>query len=88
VRSLGGHILANHRLAHPGAGQLVRSPEHHRALEKAVLAAFSCASPCDTKANRPPSAAALEEAARLLGAVGREVTVDLARYAELAGATR
>ena len=88
VRSLGGHILANHRLAHPGAGQLVRSPEHYRALEKAVLAAFSCASPCDTKANRPPSAAALEEAARLLGAVGREVTVDLARYAELAGATR
>ena len=81
-------MLADHRLAHPGSGQLVRSPEHHRALEKAVLAAFSSASPCDAKANRPPSAAALVEAARLLGAAGRDVTVDLSRYAELAGAGR
>jgi transposase len=88
VRSLGGHVLAEHHLAHPGAGQLVRSAEHHRALEKAVLAAFSSASPCDAKANRPPSAASIEEAARLLGAVGRDVTVDLSRYAELAGAGR
>ncbi len=77
LRSLGGRVIATHRLAHRGAGQLVRSPDQHRALEHAVLAAFSCASPCDTKANRPPSAAALHEAARLLGAVGRDVTVDL-----------
>ena len=36
----------------------------------------------------PPGAAARAEAARLLAGLGGEVTVDLARYAELAEASR
>ena len=80
-----GALLAHHRVAGAGAGMLVRSPEHHQALERRVLGAFSTARPCDKKANRPPGPDALAEAARLLGVDGREVTVDLARYAELVG---
>jgi hypothetical protein len=44
--------------------------------------------PCVRKGNHPPGPAALAEAARLLGPAGREVTVDLGRYAELAGGDR
>jgi Mu transposase, C-terminal domain len=80
-----GTALARHRLAVAGAGQLVRTPAHRAALEGVVLGAFSTAQPCQRKANRPPGPAALAEAARLLGPAGREVTVDLGRYAELVG---
>ena len=52
-----------------------------------MLSAFTTARPCDRKANRPPGAAALAEAARLLGPEGRDVVVDLARYAELVEGT-
>jgi hypothetical protein len=83
VHSAAGAVLGRHRLAPAGAGMLVRSAEHHQALERSVLAAFSTASPCDRKANRPPGRESLAEAARLMGAAGREVVVDLARYAEL-----
>lgn len=83
VHSSSGALLGRHRLAPAGAGMLVRSPEHHVALEQSVLAAFTTARPCDRKANRPPGKEALAEAARLLGADAREVSVDLARYAEL-----
>jgi hypothetical protein len=62
----------------------VRSREHHDALEKVVLSAFTTQRPCDRKANRPPGPEALTEAARFLGAEGRPVVVDLAGYAELA----
>jgi hypothetical protein len=61
---------------------VVRTPADHQALETAVLAAFSTDRPCDRKANRPPGAAALAEASRLLGSEGRDVVVDLGRYAE------
>jgi hypothetical protein len=50
-----------------------------------VLGAFSTARPCQRKGNHPPGPAALAAAARLLGPAGREVTVDLGRYAELVG---
>jgi transposase len=83
VHGLSGHLLATHRLAPAGARRIERTPEHHRALEAAVLAAFSTDRPCDKKANRPPGKASLAEAARLLGPDGRDVVVDLARYAEL-----
>jgi hypothetical protein len=66
----------------------VRSPEHRAALERAVLSAFTTARPCDKKANRPPGDAALAEAAKLLGQEGREVTVDLAVYAQIAQGSR
>jgi hypothetical protein len=42
-------VLAEHRLAPAGAGTLVRSTEHHAALEKTVLSAFSTKAPCDKK---------------------------------------
>ena len=74
-----GAILVTHRLAPAGSGALVRSREHKEALEAAVLSAFTTARPCDKKANRPPGKEALEEAARLLGPIGREPVVDLSR---------
>jgi transposase len=80
-----GALLVAHRLAPAGAGMIVRTAEHHHALEVAVLSAFTTARPCDRKANRPPGPEALTEAARLLGPEGRDVVVDLDRYAELVG---
>jgi hypothetical protein len=80
-----GALLVAHRLAPAGAGMIVRTAEHHHALEVAVLSAFTTARPCDRKSNRPPGPEALTEAARLLGPEGRDVVVDLDRYAELVG---
>jgi hypothetical protein len=83
VVSAAGVVLVSHRLAPPGAGTMVRTPEHQAALEKVVLSQFSTARPCDRKANRPPGDAALAERARLLGPAGAEPTVDLDRMAEI-----
>ena len=83
VHSPGGALLVAHRLAPSGAGMIVRTAEHHDALETAVLSSFTTERPCDRKANRPPGPEALTEAARLLGAEARDVVVDLDRYAEL-----
>ena len=79
-------LLATHRLALAGAGTIVRSVEHHAALERVVLQAFSAERPCVRKANRPPGPEALAAAARILGAEGQPVVVDLAAYAQLAEA--
>ncbi|MGH9286660.1 MAG: Mu transposase domain-containing protein, partial [Acidimicrobiales bacterium] len=78
-----GALLASHRLAPPGAGTMVRTPEHAAALEKVVLGQFTTARPCDRKANRPPGADALAERARLLGADSAGPTVDLDGMAEI-----
>jgi transposase len=78
-----GSLLVTHQLAPAGAGSLIRTPAHHAALERVVLAAFTTARPCDRKANRPPGPDALAQAARLLGVDGRDVTVDLAAYQQL-----
>ena len=88
VVAASGAILVTHRLTPDGSGALVRSLEHRAALEHAVLSAFSTARPCDKKANRPPGALALAEAAKLLGPGGHEPTVDLEIYAEIAGGGR
>jgi transposase len=87
VHAPSGALLVSHRLAPPGAAMVVRTPAHHKALETVVLSQFSTERPCDRKANRPPGAAALAEAARLLGPEGRDVIVDLSRYAELVDGT-
>jgi hypothetical protein len=79
----GGAVLVTHRLAPPGAGSMVRTPEHRAALEQAVLSQFSTARPCDRKANKPPGTAALEARARILGTCGQEPTVDLQAMAEV-----
>jgi len=75
-----GMVVASHRLAPSGAGQIVRSPEHAAQLENVVLGAFSTDRPCATKANRPPTPAALDLAARITGEAGQAVVVDLAVY--------
>jgi len=84
VHSAAGSVMCEHRLAPAGAGTLVRTPELRDQLERAVLSALTTARPCDTKANRPPSPEALAEAAKLLGAEGADVVVDLAAYGRLA----
>ena len=71
VHAPSGRLVATHSLAPAGAGVLQRSPEHRRALETAVLDAFTTARPCDRKANCPPGPQALAEAARLLGDEGQ-----------------
>ena len=83
VFSPAGLLLVRHDLAPPGAGSMIRTPEHRAALEAVVLAQFSTARPCDRKANKPPGAAAQAERARLLGAAGTDPTVDLADLADL-----
>jgi len=83
VVSMAGTVLVTHRLAPPGAGMMVRTAEHHAALEAVVLSQFLTARPCDRKANRPPGEVALSEAARLMGRDGTEVTVDLDGLAEV-----
>jgi transposase len=87
IVSPAGVLLASHRRERPGIGVVARAPEHDNALQAEVLAAFSTAPPCRRKTNRPPSAAARAEAARLLGSVhGDDVVVDLAAYQALVDA--
>jgi transposase len=78
-----GVLLVSHHLAPPGAGAMVRTPEHAAALEKVILGQFSTTRPCDRKANRPPGTAALAERARLIGDRGADPTVDLDGLAEV-----
>jgi len=92
VYSPSGRLVVTHELAPAGAGEIVRTPEHREALEKVVLGQFSTKRPCDRKENRPPSAAALAERAKLLGVAGAEPAVDLEEmarviYAAFPGAT-
>jgi len=90
VVTAGGVVLARHRLEPDGAGVIVRHEDHVVALEHAVLAAFSDRAPCRSKERRPPSPAALAEAARLAGgapAAGDRVVVDFADYVAAAKAS-
>jgi transposase len=85
ILSAAGRRVARHRRAPAGAGQKLRSAEHARMLEQAVLDAFTTDKPCRRKANRPPSERALEQAARLRDHDdGRAVVVDLEDYAQIA----
>jgi transposase len=83
IVSPAGAVLASHRRQIPGSGYVLRAPEHRAALQRHVLAAFSTAPPCRRKANRPPSPAALAEAARLVGISEVDVVVDLGAYQSL-----
>ena len=87
-----GVELVSHRLARPGAGQMVRTEAHRAALEAVVLAQFSTKRPCDRKANKPPGEVAQAERARLArGSIGGSVdgrshsepSVDLDAMAEI-----
>ncbi len=87
IFSAAGVLLASHRRAPVGAGQLVRCAEHAAGLEAAVLSIFTTRPPCRRKQNRPPGEAALAAAARLRGEQPAAV-IDLERYAELAEVAR
>jgi transposase len=83
-----GAVVAAHRRAPDGAGRVIRDDGHVIALERAALGAFSTSKPCAHKTRRPPSAAALAEAAQLRGlpATGpaAHVVIDLSAYAATA----
>jgi transposase len=88
IVSRSGLRLAEHVLAPPGAGVVVRLPDHKVALEHAVLAAFTTAQTCRRKVNRPPSPEAKAAAAKLRDLGERPVAIDLDRYAQLAEVAR
>ena len=80
-----GHRIGRHRRALSGAGQTVRTEEHARALERAVLAQFTTTNKrCPRKPNRPPGDRAQAEAAKLGGQQPGGVLVDLESYARIA----
>lgn len=85
IVSAAGTVLVTHRLAPPGAATIVRTPEHHSALERTVLSAFTTARPCDRKGNHPPGTDALAAAQRLRAGDAREPAVDLTVYAQATG---
>jgi len=78
--SAAGAVVATHTLAPRGAQRTVRLPEHTKALENVVLAAFSTDRPCRRKVNRPPTDTALALAAELLGDRGADPVIDLDVY--------
>jgi transposase len=90
VVTAGGATVAVHRRRPDGGGAIVRDDGHVIALERAVLAAFNPARPCNRKARRPVSDSAAAEAARLRGdgpinpeRAAERVVIDLAAYAAL-----
>jgi transposase len=84
IVTAGGATVAVHHRAPDGAGRVIRDDGHVVALERAALAAFSTDRPCTHKTRRPPSPAAVAEAARLRGlpATGpaAHVVIDLSAY--------
>jgi transposase len=84
IYSSAGRRLARHRRALAGAGQTIRTEEHARALERAVLEQFTTSERCPRKPNRPPGERAQAEAAKLRGEQPGGVVVDLEQYARIA----
>jgi transposase len=89
VVTAAGTVLARHHREPDHAGVQVRAVEHVAALERKVLAARAQASgqgPCRPKQRKPPSQAALAEAARLRGDSDQveAPVVDFAAYAAAA----
>jgi hypothetical protein len=77
--------VASHRRHRPGAGYVVRDPEHRADLEAVVLSAFTTDAPCRRKANRPPGEAARAAAAALIAThEDPAVVVSLAFYQAIA----
>ena len=79
----GGRIIAEHRLAPPGAHRTVRLVEHTEALQNVVLGQFTSARPCATKLNRPPSPIARAIAGQLTAGSGDDPVIDLDVYRRL-----
>jgi transposase len=83
VVTAAGTVLARHRREPDHAGALVRGEQHVADLEKKVMAARGQRGrPCNRKERRPPSAAALAEAAAIRGQAGDTAPVtDFAAWA-------
>ncbi len=75
-----GRLVATHRKVSRGLGRTVRLPEHIKALENVVLAAFTTKRPCKPKPNRPPSEAALAVASGIGNIQSSETVIDLGVY--------
>jgi transposase len=88
IYSAAGRRIARHRRALAGADQTIRTPEHARLLEQAVLDAFTTHKACPRKPNRPPGEHAQAEAARLRGEQPAAVVIDLKQYARIARVAR
>jgi hypothetical protein len=90
IVSTAGELVAEHRRAPRGAGQTIRTAEHARQLQAAVLAAFTTENACRRKPNLPPGQNALAALARLRGLPAEQtaVVVSLADYAALAQVAR
>ncbi len=80
IVSPAGSVVAIHQIAPGGVGRLVRLPEHTRALENVVLAAFTTVRPCPKKPNRPPTAAALTIATGISSVDPVSPVIDLGTY--------
>ena len=81
IVSAAGTLVATHQTAPRGVGRLVKLPEHTRALENVVLAAFTTDQPCPKKPNRPPTGAALTIANEITGGDnGAGPVIDLTTY--------
>jgi transposase len=83
VVTAAGTVLARHRREPDHAGVVARHDEHVAALEDKVMAARAGRGrPCSRKERRPPSAAALAEAAAVRGTAGPAApAVDFAAWA-------
>jgi transposase len=83
VATASGTVLARHRREPDHAGALVRDEQHVADLEKKVMAARAGRGrPCSGKERRPPSPAALAEAAAIRGgAVPAAPVTDFAAWA-------
>ena len=84
IYSQAGRRIARHRRALSGARQTIRTEEHARALEQAVLGQFTTSKRCPRKPNRPPGEQARAEAAELRGERADQVVVDLQQYVRIA----
>ena len=92
IATSSGIVIARHLLAAPGAGATVRDNGHVAALERAVLAAVTDATPHRRKQRIPPGPAARAAATALRApsttdggaAMNDDVVIDLARYAAAA----
>jgi len=92
VFTIRGGLLATHLREPDGAGLVRRLDSHVSALTRVVLGGFSDRTECRRKTRRPPTPAALAEAARIRTGrdgdphSGAAVVVDFARYVAAARA--
>jgi IstB-like ATP binding protein/Mu transposase-like protein len=88
VLSAAGEVVATHRRAPAGAGQILRAPEHAAALERAVLAAFTTDHACPPQAQPAPRPGRAGRARKASGHRSRARPGHLAQALRRAGGGR